>query len=96
MQAWEDFKNLELFELFGFTLATLALVFFTIVIFSAIASSGEADYCYLEATAYQRQESYTLKAHRNWKPDAQLGNFTAFEDALIGAARVNCPLLRTK
>jgi hypothetical protein len=61
----------------------------------ALLSSGEVDYCYVEAYS-STPPIYYLRGHRSWRDDSHLGNFSTMEETKRNADILNCPILKKK
>lgn len=59
-----------------------------------VSASGQADYCFVDATSYQGLETtkYRLYAHRPWRSNTSLGMYPSLEEAKKQADSIGCAI----
>ena len=95
MNAWEDIKRAEFWELF-FTAVALVVVGFALVLLVRVAAAdGRSDFCYVYGSRYSEglpHQAWYVEAHRPWREDRRVGTFATQAEALDAARAVGCRL----
>ena len=61
----------------------------------SISTDGQITYCYVRVYSPNGLiPSYTLEGFIPWRTDKQIGIFATLDDALAGANKMHCPLVR--
>lgn len=59
-------------------------------LYKSIMASGQVTFCYVDSQMTKAIRPYSLKGHREWRSDSDIGDYENLDSAMKAAERIGC------